>query len=725
MLRTGTPGAVPRAGTPPARDLGFVYAVAALAIAAVVTHARSFAAPFFADDWLFLDQVRLRSLFKVLAAPDPIGNYFRPLGRQVWFWLFARVGGESAFVFHLANLCCLVAAVVLLAVLARRVAGPLAGAVAAGFLALHYAADVPVLWVSGSQELLSLSLALAALLLYQRDRRGASAVLYLAALLSKEVVVLLPAVAIALDGTGRDWGARVRRAWPLAVALVAWLVLAAWAAARRGGAGAGLSLTAARPVAAVVLLVRVALGLEWQTGALPFAHPTDPGAAALLAVAAAALAVLSMAPQRAAAEAGGRGAPKRGRRGRASPPPEPAPQTAPEPRSIDPAAGLRAGLVWAVAGALPVAVVAQLWSAYYFLFALAGAGLALGSLLMLKRAPAWLAAAVIAAAGLASTQARGLEEFATAPSAWSGQSHVNRFYLERGMRVTTRGLEDLHAQIPHPKPGTTFFFAGLPPFASFQVADGPLVRGAYRDSSLRGHYLSELTRERLQRGPWAVFFFDMATGRLVDRSHEPSVFVSTALGQMMNDRLDVADAALEAASMNGENDLTRAYLTALVAWGRGDTTRAKEWFTKVPRGLGRHGGDAVSVARKQVLAHDTLGAVVTLRTALRANVLDAELHGAIASILLLQPETASEGEVEAFAARVLDPASPDAWRRWAFVLAHENRQRESIAAVDRYLELRPKAAADDPEVMQLRALQVRMLPGGDLAQRSLKKELQR
>jgi hypothetical protein len=48
------------------------------------------------------------------------------------------------------------------------------------------------------------------------------------------------------------------------------------------------------------------------------------------------------------------------------------------------------------------------------------------------------------------------------------------------------------------------------------------VRGAYRDSSLRGHYLSELTRERLERGPWAVFFYDMANGRLIDRSREPA-----------------------------------------------------------------------------------------------------------------------------------------------------------------------------------------------------------
>ena len=714
---------------PPARDLAFVYAVAALAIAAVVTHARSFGAPFFADDWLFLDQVRFRSLAQVLGSPDPIGNYFRPLGRQVWFWLLARAGGESAFAFHMANLLCLVAAVVLLAVLARRLAGPLAGVVAAGFLALHYAADVPVLWVSGSQELVSLTLALAALAVYQRGRRAPAAALYFGALLSKEAVVLMPIVALALDGAGGTWRSRVRRAWPLAVALAAWLALVAWAMARRGGPGAGLSLTAAGPVAAVILLVRVALGLEWQTGAWPFTRLTDPGPAALAAIAAAGLAVLSMAPARASVRRDGGAAQlsrasRRERRAREAAAPVPAPAV-PARAALEPAAGVRAGLLWALAGALPVAAVANAWSAYYFLFALAGVGLALGSFLALRKSRAWLASTIVVAAGVASTQARGLEEFATAPSAWSGQSHVNRFYLERGMRVITRGLEDIRAALPHPKPGTTFFFAGLPPFAAFQVADGPLVRGAYRDSSLRGHYLSELTREKLERGPWVVFFFDPETGRLVDRSRDPGVFVSSALGQMMNDRLDVAEAALDAAGMAGESDATRAYLSALVAWGRGDTTRAKEWFARVPRGVGRGGGEVVAMARRLVVAGDTLGALAMVRTTLRGNVLNAALHGVLAQLLLMRADTEGEGEVEAFAERVLDPGSALAWRRWALVLAKENRQRQSIAALDRYMKLRPQAALDDPEAQKLRALQVRMLPGGDLAQRSLKKEMQR
>ena len=182
---------------------------------------------------------------------------------------------------------------------------------------------------------------------------------------------------------------------------------------------------------------------------------------------------------------------------------------------------------------------------------------------------------------------------------------------------------------------------------------------------------------------------------------------------------------LDAAGMVGEDLQTRAYLSALVAWGRGDTTRAKEWFTQLPRGLGRGGGEAVDVCRRLIVARDTLTAVVAVRRALLDNVLNSDLHAVLSQILMTRNETLAEGELEAFAARVLNPESAAAWRLWALVLARENRQRESIAALDRYLKLRPEAARDDPEALRLRAVQVRMLPGGDIAQRSLKKELQR
>ncbi len=713
----------------------FPLGVLASAVAACLTHAGSLGAPFFADDWLFLDQVRFRSLLHVLASPDPLGNYFRPLGRQLWFWVIARLGGESALVFHGANLACLVAAVVLLALLARRVAGPFAGVVAAAFLAVHYAADVPVLWVSGSQELLSLTLALAALTLYVNGRRAGSAVLMLLALLAKEAVVLAPLAAIALDDTPGGWRVRVRRAWPLGLSVAAWLGLAAWAMARRGAPGAGVALTPLGPFVAPLLLVRVALGLEWQTGALPLTRFTDPGWASLLAVLVAGAAVWFSALKPAARPAAKPTArssarPARGAR-RTAVPTSPVPLTssgAIAPTSVrprDPAHAVRAGLVWALAGALPVAAVAPVWSAYYFLFAVAGVGLTLGALVTKLRWRGPATAVLLVATGFASTQARGLEEFATAPASWSGQSHVNRFYLQRGMRVISRCVADLRRQLPRPAARTTFFFAGLPSFAAFQVADGPLVRGVYRDSTLRGYYLSQFTRDKMSRGPWRVFFFDQTSGRLVDRTHERGVFMSTALGQIMNGRLDIAEAALEAARENGENDLGRAYLAGLVALDLGDRERARTLFGEAHEVAGGDGVAALRRARAQLAQRDSLGALLSVQQGLREDIFDPELHALSADLMLGNVQYAVEGEVEAYAARVLAPESAVAWRRWALVLALENRQAESIAALDRYFKLAPTAASRDRDAIRLRAIEVRMLPGGDIAQRAMKKELTR
>ncbi|HEV2104989.1 MAG TPA: hypothetical protein VGU27_04605, partial [Candidatus Eisenbacteria bacterium] len=174
-------------------------ALAAPLVAAALLHARVLVAPFFADDWLFLDQVRDRPLAAALASPDPIGNFVRPLGRQAWFWLLARAGGGSPAWFHAGNLVLFLVSLVLLAHLARRVAGPLAAAFATGFVALHYAADVPLLWASGSQDLLATTLALAALALHLARRRAAAAALLVAALFAKETVALAPLAAAALD----------------------------------------------------------------------------------------------------------------------------------------------------------------------------------------------------------------------------------------------------------------------------------------------------------------------------------------------------------------------------------------------------------------------------------------------------------------------------------------------------------------------------------------------
>jgi tetratricopeptide (TPR) repeat protein len=715
----------------------FELGLGAALLAAVVVHFSALQAPFFADDWLFLDQVRQKSLWAVLASPDPIGNFFRPLGRQLWFWLLAGVGRESPWLFHAANLLLLLAVLVLLARLTRRLVSPVAGVIAAAFLAIHYAVDVPVHWASGSQELLALALGLTALTAYVAGRRWLAAATFLLALLSKESSVVLPVVAVALDSSKRTLPARMKAAWPLALAALVWLAMALWATLRRGTLGAGLSLAWDAVLAVPVQLLRVIAGIEWPTSGRGWSLFGDPGEAALLATALVLLGVsLARSPGAATPAHDARGRNPTGarttRRG-------PAPTSVPPPRAAlgdqagtagaratDPLAfgrALRAGLVWALAGATPVLVVAPHWSAYYFLFALAGAGFLLGALLASR--PATLALPVLLVLAWGSARARQLEEFATAPSAWSGQSHVNRFYLERGMLVVSRFVHDLRRLAPGVAPRTTFYYADLPAFAALQVADGPLVRSVYRDSSLRGYFLSQITRERLARGPRRVFFFDSRSGRIEDRTGEPGVLLNLALGLILHGRLEVADATLTAAEQEQGHEFTRRYLRALLAMDQGDTAGAREELRRMGLGLGADGAAAWRAATRQVEQQDTVAAVSTLRLALRSHALDGRLHGMLSDLLLASERTRDEGRLEAYAARALAPEVGLHWRRLAYVLAGADRQPEALAALAKYAELDPVNAARDRGAQQLRALLERMLPGGDLAQRDLTKEVDR
>src|SRR5205807_1084730 len=139
--------------------------------------------------------------------------------------------------------------------------------------------------------------ALGSLLAYVNRRRALAAALLFLALLGKEAVVLAPVAAVALDDARDGWRARLRRAWPLALAVAIWLALALWATTTRGTRGAGFSLTAIGPVVAPLLLLRVVLGLEWLAGELPFSQPTAPGLASLLAVLLAAAAMWLVAPR--------------------------------------------------------------------------------------------------------------------------------------------------------------------------------------------------------------------------------------------------------------------------------------------------------------------------------------------------------------------------------------------------------------------------------------------
>jgi hypothetical protein len=675
-------------------NLSFVLALALALAAATVLHAPHLGAPFFADDYLFLEQVRGRSLVGALVAPDPLGNFLRPVSRAAYFWGVAAVAGEASPAFRAVNLLLLLGALGIFAWIARRLAGAPAATFAVGYLAIHYAADVPALWVSGAQDLLALFFALAAIALHASGRALPAAGALLLALLSKESVAGTALVAaLAARAPGEGWGRALRRATPLFATTAAWAVVWILFAVRQGGHGLGLAPSPADGPAAFVHLARVVAGLEFrQSGPVWLADPVR----AAVPIALAAVAVVIAALRRQGDGAGS------------------------NPSARHPSRGGAAitGLVWALVGTLPVVAVATIWSAYFYLFALCGAALVLGVALTGARRPAWLAPAVLVVVGALFANARALDEFALGSERWSPHSHVNRFYLDRGMEKVARYLGDLRGARPAVPPRSTIFFANLPSAVAFQTADGPLVRWAYADTSLRSYFLRDYSVAKATRGP--VFVFAVEDDRLVDKTDEPDLFQSVGYSMLVQEQLAGAVEALTAALTRDPGSAQARYLLAWAYIARGERESGK----RLLEALGLRQLDVPPVdSRHQaaLAAGDSAAAVASLQRTLSTHVLDGPLHGALSSVLLQRPATVAEGVIEAFAYRALAPEDPLAWRLWAGAQLQLQHTEAGALSLDRYFALGGAEAAADDAARRVREELRRYAPGGDLVQESLRR----
>ena len=672
----GHGSATPAAGVARPGKKPFLSPLAGLGLilaAALVHQLPAASTPFFADDYLFLDQVAHGSLVEVLTAPDPIGNFFRPVGRQLYFWVVARVGGGSAGFSHGLNLALWLGVVALLFAVARVLSGPRAGLIAAAFVALHYVADVPVRWASGSQELLAVVGALGALWLHLRGHRIWAAPVLLLALLSKEVVALTPLIAVvAAREQGETWRAAARRAWPLGAAVAVWAFMLWLALQSRPGAGAQLTATPAMALAALAHMAQAAFAIEWGPLSEARAESLVPG---LLPVAAVVLMALAATGT---GEAPASPAPRRGR---------PA-----LPR------GIRSGAAWALLAAAPVAVVAPIWSAYYYLFAVCGVALVFGAWLG-PRPRVW---GMIVAALVAWSSARvgALPMLAMVSNPWTTCSHVNRHYIERGTRTISRYLRHLRAARTSLPPSSTVFFSGVPGSVAFQTADGPLVRWAYRDTSLRSYYLNSFDLEKARRGP--LFFFEVRDDSLCETTSDPGLFTRIALGAILSQKPQSARDMLEVELVRRPaSALTVRYWTAWIDWDLGQRERAiaglkAAGFQARPGPVPQF--DAATAA---IRARDTLGAVRLIQRGVEAYALDAPSHGLLSDLALALGRASAVGVIEAYAARLLEPAEPLHWRRWALVQIEHLRVLESARSLRKYFDMVGAEAEHDAEAQRL------------------------
>ncbi len=139
-------------------------------------------------------------------------------------------------------------------------------------------------------------------------------------------------------------------------------------------------------------------------------------------------------------------------------------------------------------------------------------------------------------------------------------------------------------------------------------------------------------------------------------------------------------------------------------------------------------GRATDAELKEVLARfgrgDTTEALRLGQDLVTRAVLDGTAHALLADLWLARRDLSDVAIIESYAARVLDPAFPPVWRRWATVQAQHYRYPQAYASLERYFQLGGETAQRDAAAQDFRReLQLR-LPGGAIAQRQIGQHLE-
>lgn len=585
------------------RPLWAAALIGAAALAAL--YAAPLATGFLNDDLFFLEDARRRPLPETLAGLDALGNYYRPLSRQVYFAALGAIGGGLPWLFHAFNFALFLGALALLAD-ALRVLLPRAGVMAGVlFFAVLPFQRVNLTWISCSQDLLALFFALAALALHRRDRVVPAVVCTVLAMASKESAWPLPLALAAWDvfAAGHAPRAAFRRARPYAIAAAAWIALAAAMRAAHPGAGRFLTFEPLQFVAAYVHMAQAFLGLDHPGGLAEGLLARGPDVLAL-ALAGALAWWIGAARE---ADAG------------------PA-EARPRPRAV---AGL--ALTWMFAFGLVVGPVAHTWSSYYYTLAAAGAALLVGLACARIGRPGWLALC----AGLlwlhaGSTATRA---FAVRDDPWQWTSHLTAYYFERAAALTDALAREQKATVPDPPPHARFFYALLPPWAGFQMGNGPLLRRLYDDPTIESYFYSRFSEATAgDRPAYFLYWNGRALEPLYGRDRR---FFLVGCDLLLLDRPDGAAHAFRRGLAAGEDPVDLQYWLGWAELWSGDRDAAEAaWLAFGARDDSTRWIESLAASREALLARgDSLAARRHLLEAIRAGIGRPEGHAALGDLL--------------------------------------------------------------------------------------------
>lgn len=445
----------------------------ALVLFTAIAYGPAIGVPFIGDDYVFLDKTRQASFPALWSFANTDFGWYRPWSRELHFWTLQHVVGPHEPGFRVASLALWLAALLLFLDLARRIAGPRVAAVAVLGVASLSLWGAPLTWISGSQDLWMLAFVLLALWLVHRGAHPWAWLAYALALLSKETAAVTPVIvfAHAREIERSAWRTAVVRTLPFLAVTLVWFAVHPVLRTRMGQV-ADPVVSGEKVHGPHVTLVRSALSLA---NADKLVRP-DPLAARTAATVASAL-VLAVAAWWAL----------RGPRGGREP-------------ELD-ARLVRFGVLWCVAGWLPLLHRSIGWHAYYGSLGVLGAWLALA--VPLARRPK-VATGVILALGL-------LRGAAAATPSWDWGSEWYQSRAGNMLNVIRTQLLALHPTLP---PHTRLYFGNIPNNIGLIAGRSPAVRVWYDDPTLEAGFYSYY-RARAPGEPAApdlFFHFDSTTG---------------------------------------------------------------------------------------------------------------------------------------------------------------------------------------------------------------------
>jgi hypothetical protein len=663
-------GALPRPWAAGALWLGPILAVLALAL----LYAGAIRTGFLNDDYIFLEQARTHPVLGSLLSPGAIGNYFRPLSRQLYFEALTPLGGGQPLIFHAVNFGLFL---VTLALLFDLLAGLLPfGAAAAGtlYFALLPLQRVNLTWISCSQDLLALTLTLAALALYRRGRVGMALAAAFGAVASKEIALGLPVALVAWSRFIERLGPRaaLRRALPFFALSGVWGALGLRVALAAAPADGGLHFDPGHFAAGLVHAAQSLLGLENPTGIVRALTARGPAPLPLVL-----LAVLALwLPARDAGE-----------------------------EKSDPRAIAWFAAAWVLGFGLLTGPVAGIWSAYFYTVPAVGGALLVGLLFRRAGRPAWLI--LVPLLLWWHEGGTGTRAFAVRENPWGWTSHLTSAYFERAARLTGDLSRQLREIEPAPPRGGRLIFATLPPWAGFQTGNGALARALYRDPSLESYFFSQFDESTVDSAPCRFYWWDGAGLRPLYREAADPFFQVGADLLLLDRPAGAAHAFHRALAAGGYRPDDFYWLGWAELWnGRRDEAEAAWRSLGAADDTARWRANMAAARMALVSLRDTLEGRRTLVEAIRYGMGRPEPHGVLGGLLLArQPKY---GMLELKVATTLNP---DDWQSRRALLAAlldahlaSSARRELEALLTRSPEL-----ATDPIVARAR----RELGSGD------------